>query len=226
MAGARGAIMLLTSLATASALLPATMVAVHKHSWLPCFTPFNCVQAFNATVPTPGVGQLLVHVRSTSINPCDVDYLEYGIGCSGGGGTLGMDLSGTVVAVGPGGSGRLKIGDEVWADLGGLKGDTGAMAEYALVLEKQTGLVPSSGLNGTEAGTIPLVGLTAFELLQKAFGKLSHRGTNLTIVVNPPAHPAHLAARPHFRTVWSYSLPLTAQPHPNHQHRLHSAPHT
>ena len=88
-----------------------------------------------------------------------------------------------MAAIGPGGSGRLKVGDSVWADLGGLKGDIGAMAEYSLVQENQTGLAPASGVNGTAAGTIPLVGLTALELLQKAFAKFTRPEKNLTIVV-------------------------------------------
>jgi len=66
---------------------------------------------------------------------------------------------------------RLKVGDAVWADVGGGRGDTGAMAEYALVSESQTGIRPST-LNGTEAGTIPLVGLTALELWQKALAAM------------------------------------------------------
>ena len=37
---------------------------------------------------------------------------------------------------------------------------TGAMAQFAVLSEAQTGLKPTS-LNLTEAGTIPLVGLTA-----------------------------------------------------------------
>jgi len=171
-------------LASAAAALPTTMIAVRKHnSILPCMTPFSCVQTFNAPVPTPGDGQLLVHVRSTSINPCDVDYLEFDVGCSGAGGTLGMDLSGTVAALGPNSSGRIKVGDQIWADLGGLKGDMGAMAEYALVSEQQTGLSPTSGANSTEAGTVPLVGLTALELLQKAMANLTLPKDNLTVVV-------------------------------------------
>jgi NADPH:quinone reductase-like Zn-dependent oxidoreductase len=121
------------------------------------------------------------------VNPCDVDYVEFGIGCSGGKGTrgrlqnrreprdhigpgtLGMDVAGTVVAVGDGVS-RLKVryavreaarvqklvrrllplvcfrqvGDEVWADGGGVAGVTGTMAQYALLSEEQTGLKPAS----------------------------------------------------------------------------------
>jgi NADPH:quinone reductase-like Zn-dependent oxidoreductase len=74
-----------------------------------------------------------------------------------------MDVAGTVVAVGEGVS-RLKVfvqwpicrfdsaslrplrqvGDEVWADGGGVAGVTGTMAQYALLSEEQTGLKPAS----------------------------------------------------------------------------------
>ena len=162
-----GTISAALSTTTAAAALPTTMLAVRKHnSVLPCSTPFSCVQTFTTAVPVPGAGQVLVKVAGSSVNPCGVDYLEYDMGCSGAGGVLGEDLSGTVVKVGAGVS-RIKVGDAVWADLGGGKGDSGAMAEYALASEVQTGLRPST-LNGTEAGTIPLVGLTAVELWQKA----------------------------------------------------------
>ena len=120
-------------------------------------------------------------VGGSSVNPCDVDYLELGIGCSGGKGTLGMDMSGTVVAVGSGTTGRLKVGDQVWTDIGGGSGDTGAMAEYSLVAEAQAGLKPQS-LNFTEAGTVPLVGLTAIEMLQKTGAPWTER-KNVTVAV-------------------------------------------
>ena len=93
----------------------------------------------------------LFKVEGSSVNPCD--YIEFGIGCNGGAGTLGMDLSGTIVSL-PSVAGtcsHLAVGDEVWADIGGVKGDTGAMAEYAVVNCGQTGLKPKS-LNFTAAG--------------------------------------------------------------------------
>jgi NADPH:quinone reductase-like Zn-dependent oxidoreductase len=54
----------------------------------------------------------------------------------------------------------------VWADVGGVKGDSGGMAQYALASEKQTGIAPSN-INLTEAGTIPLAALTALEMWDK-----------------------------------------------------------
>jgi NADPH2:quinone reductase len=126
---------------------------------------------------------VLIQVASSSVNPCDVDYLEFGVGCNGGSGVLGMDMAGTVVAVGEGCT-RLKEGDRVWADTGGVKGDSGGMAQYALASEKQTGIVPSK-LNLTMAGTIPLAGLTALEMFDKISAAMpgGKMKTNLTMVV-------------------------------------------
>merc|ERR1711935_1172358 len=101
------------------------------------------------------------------------DYLEFDIGCSGGGGTLGMDLAGIVVAVGSNCK-RLKVGDKVWADSGEVKGSTGALAQYAVLSESQTGLIPSS-LKLTEAGTIPLVGFTSLGMWQKIWAAYENK---------------------------------------------------
>ena len=158
--------------------LPAKMTAAYKT--FICQTPFKCIKTHEVAVPSPGAGQVLVEVYGSAVNPCDVDYIEFGVGCAGGGGSLGMDLAGVVVATGTDVS-RLKVGDQVWADTGGIQGVTGAMAQYALVSEKQTGLKPTT-LNFTEAGSIPLVGLTALEMLQKTGAPWSNR-TNVTVAI-------------------------------------------
>ena len=91
--------------------LPSKMTAVHLTHKL-CFTPFtSCIKTHTVDVPSPGPGQVLIEVKGSSVNPCDVDYAEYSVGCSGGGGTLGMDMAGTVVAVGADVN-RLKVGDD------------------------------------------------------------------------------------------------------------------
>ena len=53
-------------------------------------------------------------------------------------------------------------------------------AQYAAVDEVQVGLMPTT-LNHTEAGTIPLVGLTSLEMLQKTGAPWPKQ--NLTVVV-------------------------------------------
>jgi len=196
-------------LVAAAVALPPTMLAVEKHNpKFPCFTPFACVRTFNATVPVPGAGQLLVKMDATSVNPCGVDFLEYDFGCSGANGILGMDLSGEVVAVGSNCS-RLKVGDLVWADLGGVASDSGAMAEYAVVTERQTGLRPTT-LSGVEAGTIPLVGLTALELWQKAWANFTGDPTSLVAVVTSGSGGTGFMALQLGKHVYNASTLITA----------------
>lgn len=161
-------------------VIPPTMTRVTR-GLVGCQTPFNCVKTHTIATPTPGAGEVLIRVGASSVNPCDVDYVEFGVGCPGAAGTLGMDAAGTIVAIGSGVD-LLKVGDEVWADVGGVKGDSGAMAQYALLNEAQTGLKPKS-LNFTQAGTIPLVGLTALEMLVKSGAPWGSCGSNCTVVV-------------------------------------------
>jgi len=98
---------------------------------------------------------------------------------------LGFDVSGVIAAVGPG-VGRLRVGDQVWADLGilGVQEEIvqlGAFAEYAVAFEHQVGLKPA-GFNMTEAGVVPLVGLTAYQALQDAKG-LSWAGRDKSVLI-------------------------------------------
>lgn len=65
--------------------------------------------------------------------------------------------------------------------VGGVSGDTGAMAQFAVLSEAQTSLKPTS-LNMTEAGTIPLVGLTALEMFIKTGAPWTDR-TNVTVAI-------------------------------------------
>ena len=118
----------LVSVASVASLqtIPPTMTAAYKAGILPCKAPFSCVKTHSIRTPSPGEGQVLIAVAASSVNPCDVDYLEYGVGCSGGGGTLGMDMAGTVIAVGSGCK-RLRVGDRVWADTGFVPSSTSAL---------------------------------------------------------------------------------------------------
>jgi len=98
---------------------------------------------------------------------------------------LGFDVSGEVAALGPG-CGRLRVGDQVWADLGMMGVEEkvvqlGAFAEYAIAYEHQVGLKPT-GLNMTQAGVVPLVGLTALQALEDAKSQ-SWAGQNKSVLV-------------------------------------------
>ena len=184
--------------------IPTMMTAAYKDG--SCEAPFACVKTRRVPVPDPGSGEALIRSAGSSVNPCDVDYVEGEFaGCSGGGGTLGMDVAGTVVKLGTGKC-RLQVGDRVWADLGGVRGDTGGMADYAVVRCDQAGIAPNS-INVTPApilvprlpsavhvpdtnrrcpqltaaATIPLAGLTSVECLQATGAPWS--APNLTVVV-------------------------------------------
>lgn len=88
--------------------------------------------------PTPGAGQVLVHVRAAGVNPYDTymragtyaikPELPY---------TPGSDAAGVIEAVGPGVS-KVKPGDRVYT----AKTLSGAYAEYALALEEQVQRLP------------------------------------------------------------------------------------
>lgn len=79
----------------------------------------------------------------------------------------------------------MKLGDEVWADLGlGLGGgapELGAWADYALAEESQVGLKPTS-MSFAEAGSLPLVALTDYQVFKKVGAPWVNRD-NFTVVI-------------------------------------------
>ena len=114
---------------------------------------------------------MLIHVNTSSVNPCDVDMVKSDTESTlviTLHKTLGFDVSGIVVAVGEKTS-RIKVGDEIWTDLGELGitegvAEIGAFAEFAVADEKQVGLKPTN-MDFVHAGVLPLVGLTSYQAL-------------------------------------------------------------
>ncbi|WP_438950891.1 NADP-dependent oxidoreductase [Porticoccus sp.] len=114
--------------------------------------------------PTLRDDDVLVEVHAASINPLDVKIksgefkrlLPYQLPL-----VMGNDLAGVVVRVGPQVT-RFKPGDEIYArpDVDRI----GAFAEYIAVKEDSLALKPKT-LSVTEAASIPLVGLTAWQVL-------------------------------------------------------------
>lgn len=93
---------------------------------------------------------------------------------------LGMDFAGTIEAIGEGVTG-FAPGDEVYGCAGGLADLQGALAEYMPADARLIAHKPKS-LTMREAAALPLVGITAFEGLQRAGVKagqnvLVHGGT-------------------------------------------------
>ena len=119
-----------------------------------------------ADVPEPTVGDhdVLVKVRAAGLNQLDEkiregefkQILPYKFPL-----ILGHDVAGTVVRVGSEVRG-FAVGDEVYARPG--KDQIGTFAERVAVAEQDLALAPTS-ISVEEAGSLPLVALTAWQAL-------------------------------------------------------------
>jgi NADPH:quinone reductase-like Zn-dependent oxidoreductase len=110
--------------------------------------------------PVPGLGEILVAVRSAGLNGADM-IQRYGLYPAPPGSPQdipGMELAGKVVALGPGAA-RFAVGDRVMALVGG-----GAQAELAVVHERVAMPVPPA-LDWSAAGGFPEVFVTAHDAL-------------------------------------------------------------
>jgi NADPH:quinone reductase-like Zn-dependent oxidoreductase len=113
-------------------------------------------------VPTPGIGQLLVQVRAAGVNPADFMNRQTGAFSGTPPFTLGWDVAGVVAAVGPGVT-LFEQGDEVFGLLPFPRG-AGAYAEYVVAPPRALIRKPQE-LNFIEAASLPLAGLTAWQML-------------------------------------------------------------
>lgn len=125
-----------------------------------------------AEIPKPKIkkGHVIVRVEATSVNTVDTMIRQMGenlaplspaLPC-----VLGMDFAGTIESVADGVT-QFKVGDEVYGCAGGLADLQGTLAEYMLVDIKLIALKPKS-ISMKEAAALPLVGITAYEGLQRA----------------------------------------------------------
>jgi NADPH:quinone reductase-like Zn-dependent oxidoreductase len=136
----------------------------------------------NIEKPTPNDDQVLVRVRSASVNPYDWHFVEgtpkimraMGVGLRKPKDTrLGVDFAGTVEAVGKNVT-QFKPGDEVFG------GSTGAFAEY--VCRRATGSValkPAS-ITFEQAASANIAGITALQAVRDK-GKL---GPGQKVLIN------------------------------------------
>lgn len=135
------------------------------------------------TAPSAQPGQVIVRVAATSINTVDTMIRQMGKELPLSPelpAVLGMDFAGTIEVVGEGVTG-FAPGDEVYGCAGGLANLQGALAEYMPADARLIAHKPKS-LTMREAAALPLVGITAFEGLQRAGVKagqkvLVHGGT-------------------------------------------------
>lgn len=116
-------------------------------------------------LPIPAVlpNHVLIRVAATSVNPVDCKIRQGVVGdiAPNFPAVLHGDVAGTIEAVGAGVD-HFKIGDEVYACAGGVKGSGGALAEYMLADANLLAHKPES-LTMAEAAALPLVSITAWE---------------------------------------------------------------
>jgi NADPH:quinone reductase-like Zn-dependent oxidoreductase len=122
------------------------------------------VQLVELPAPTPGEHEVLVDIRAAGVNVLDVKIgkgefkpvLRYKPPF-----VLGHDLAGTVRAIGPSVT-RFAVGDEVYGRP--RDGHIGTFAEQLAVHEDDLARKPRT-LSMTQAGSAPLVALTAWQAL-------------------------------------------------------------
>ncbi len=129
----------------------------------------DVVTAARLDVPVPGRDEVLLRMRAVSLNSADVHLmrgeprmvrLAFGLRRPKRP-VLGMDVAGTIVAVGEGVA-DWAVGDEVVGELPG-----GGLAEYVIAPVKQLVRRPAA-LQAETAAALPLAGGTAWQALDRA----------------------------------------------------------
>ena len=109
--------------------------------------------------PVPGAGEVLVRVRASSVNAADWHvmrgdpyFARLFLGLRGPKARIrGMDFAGVVAETGPGVSGMLQVGDEVFGEV------EGSFAEYVRVPAHLVAHKPAN-LTFEQTATLPLAG--------------------------------------------------------------------
>ena len=110
-----------------------------------------------------GGHDVLVRLKAASLNPADVYFRSYGPYIKNAAPILGHDGAGVVEEVGSEVT-RFRPGDRVCFCNGGIGGDPGTYAEFAVVPGEQLVRVPSN-VDWSAAAALPLVTITAWEAL-------------------------------------------------------------
>lgn len=113
--------------------------------------------------PAPGTGEVLVKIHASGVNPLDTKiwagsaaHARHPLPA-----VLGIDMAGTVEAVGAGVE-AFAVGDDVYGMTGGVGGVQGSLAQYAAVDARLIAPKPAS-LSMREAAVLPLAVITAWE---------------------------------------------------------------
>ena len=172
-----------------------TMMAWRVHE----YGPPDVMRFERIPRPDPGPGVVLVKVEAVGVGPWD-GWIRAGKGASPQPLplTLGSDLAGGVIAVGPGVS-RPRVGDQVY----GVTNPEflGAYAEYALASAAMVASKPTM-LSYTEAASVPVVAVTA----QQALFDQAQLKAGRTVLIHGAAgsvgaYAVQLARRAGLRTI-------------------------
>ena len=121
------------------------------------------LRVVSVTRPTPGTGEVLVRIAAAGTNPLDakIQAGEAAHARQPAPAILGLDMAGTVEAVGSGVT-RFRPGDDVYGMVGGVGGNPGTLADYVSADERLLASKPAN-LTMREAAVLPLVTITAWE---------------------------------------------------------------
>ena len=157
------------------------MKAIAARQFLPVTDP-GCLVEIEADTPVPGPLDLLVRIRAVAVNPVDTKVrASLGTTPINPPRILGWDAAGTVEAIGTEVTAFTK-GDEVF-----YAGDLtrpGCNAQFQAVDSRLVAMKPRSW-SFEESAAVPLVGLTAWELLFERMGvdpNGKDRGKSLLII--------------------------------------------
>ena len=125
------------------------------------FGPPGVIKIDDLPRPEPGPWELLIRVSAAGVGHWDALIREGKVQSEPLPLILGSELSGIVEAIGAGTSG-FKAGDEVYGATN--EQFTGGYAEYALPSAKRMAQKPTT-LNFVEAATVPVVAVTAWQML-------------------------------------------------------------
>lgn len=110
-------------------------------------------------MPTPDAGEILVRVHAIGLNPVDYKLAGRGNPAWSYPHILGLDVAGTVHAVGDGVT-QWKAGDRVYYH--GNLARPGGYAEYAVTTAHTVAAIPES-VSFIDAAAVPCAGLTAYQ---------------------------------------------------------------
>ena len=123
----------------------------------------SALQITDIPDPRPRSGEVLVQIAASGVNPLDTKirrgeaaHAETVLPA-----VLGIDLAGTVAALGPDVVG-FRVGDEVYGMTGGVGNLQGSLAELAAVDSRLLAIKPRT-LSMRESASLPLAVITAWE---------------------------------------------------------------